>query len=280
MNSEIKGNEGKFKLTVLGALLMIVCAFVVQFVASIPLAGLLGGKYISSHKILESIAELLINIIPRILVILVILKVIRKDYKANFKINYIRKFNFKLLLCTVFLMIGFFLWFQTSFVAMIEKFSALQSFAEGATELDKNFYVDIIVSMAVAPIYEEILMRGIILEGFLNRYKPITAIIISSVIFGAMHLNILMFVNATIGAIIFGTIYYKTKSLVLSIACHIVHNLIINFVQYFGQYIKGFEVSIITFLIGIAIFVTAIVFFKRCLKKLDSNDANLKKNIA
>ncbi len=44
-------------------------------------------------------------------------------------------------------------------------------------------------------------MRGIILEGFLNNYKPATAIIISSIMFGAMHLNIFQFVNATIGGL-------------------------------------------------------------------------------
>lgn len=69
-------------------------------------------------------------------------------------------------------------------------------------------------------------MRGIILEGFLNNYKPATAIIISSIMFGAMHLNIFQFVNATIGGLFLGVIYYKTRSLVLSIVAHMVNNAI------------------------------------------------------
>ncbi|WP_353505394.1 CPBP family glutamic-type intramembrane protease [Clostridium sp. Marseille-Q2269] len=35
------------------------------------------------------------------------------------------------------------------------------------------------------------MLRGIILEGFLNKYKALTAIIMSSIIFGVWHGNII-----------------------------------------------------------------------------------------
>lgn len=84
----------------------------------------------------------------------------------------------------------------------------------------------IISLIIIAPIFEEILMRGIILEGFLNKYKPATAIIASSIIFGTMHLNIPQFINATIIGIFLGMVYYKTRSLALCIVAHMLNNAI------------------------------------------------------
>ena len=40
-----------------------------------------------------------------------------------------------------------------------------------------------------APILEELIFRGIILDGLLKKYSPINSILISSVLFGLVHLN-------------------------------------------------------------------------------------------
>ena len=47
-----------------------------------------------------------------------------------------------------------------------------------------------------APILEEMLFRGIILKYLLKKYRPLTAIIISSLVFGLFHMNIWQFVGA------------------------------------------------------------------------------------
>lgn len=93
----------------------------------------------------------------------------------------------------------------------------------------------VISFIIVAPIFQKILMRGIIIEGFLNKYKPATAIIISSIMFGAIHLNIFQFVNAKIGGLFLGVIYYKTRFLVLCIVAHMINNMIaLTFKSYFS----------------------------------------------
>lgn len=86
-------------------------------------------------------------------------------------------------------------------------------------------YLQIII---VAPIFEEILFRGIILNGLLNKYKNSSkkAIIYSAIVFGVVHLNIPQGVNAFIAGIILGFIYYYTKSMKLSIFAHFINNLI------------------------------------------------------
>lgn len=79
-----------------------------------------------------------------------------------------------------------------------------------------------------APILEELLFRGIILNGLLSKYKKNykKAIIISALIFGIAHLNIPQGVNAFIIGIIIGGIYYCTGSMKLSIFAHFINNFL------------------------------------------------------
>lgn len=262
-------NKG-FQLSVIGALVIIICDFILELLVGIPFEILSEIIHVNSYnKSLELIVVILKEVVPNILVIIIILKVIREDYKPNFKIKYAEKFNFKLLLCTIFLMLGFFFWFHSSIGMMIRKIPVSESWEKVFEDILKNPYLMFISFIIIAPIFEEILMRGIILEGFLNKYKPVTAIIISSLMFGVMHLNIFQFVNATIGGLFLGVIYYKTRSLVLCIVAHMVNNLIP---------ILGIQRNIISFFIGAIIFIIAAIFFQKYIKELKYIDINSQEN--
>lgn len=77
----------------------------------------------------------------------------------------------------------------------------------------------------LAPIFEEIIFRGIILKGMLNhKVKPVIAIFVSGLIFGLAHLNPWQFIGAGILGIIFGFIYYRTNSLFLTMLLHFLNN--------------------------------------------------------
>ena len=121
-------------------------------------------------------------------------------------------------------------------------FDVLSQFEGPISQDDIDFFIDnaetteVIVfgllmyfqTIIVAPIFEELLFRGIILNGLLNKYKNNSkkAIIYSAIIFGMVHLNIPQGINAFIAGIILGFIYYYTKSMKLSIFAHFVNNLI------------------------------------------------------
>ena len=75
-----------------------------------------------------------------------------------------------------------------------------------------------------APILEEILFRGIILDGFLKNYSPTKAIIWSAIIFGLVHMNPYQFIAATLIGILMGWIYWRTGSLWLCILIHFLNN--------------------------------------------------------
>ena len=121
-------------------------------------------------------------------------------------------------------------------------FDVLSQFEGPISEDDIDFFIDnaetieVVIfgflmyfqTLITAPIFEELLFRGIILNGLLNKYKNSSkkAIIYSAMVFGLVHLNIPQGINAFIGGIILGFIYYYTKSMKLSIFAHFINNLI------------------------------------------------------
>ena len=82
----------------------------------------------------------------------------------------------------------------------------------------------IILMVIGAPILEELLFRGIILDGFLHHYSPKKAIIWSSILFGLVHLNPWQFVAAFTGGLLIGWIYWQTRSLLPAMFIHFVMN--------------------------------------------------------
>ncbi|SOD88078.1 CPBP family intramembrane glutamic endopeptidase [Spirosoma fluviale] len=89
----------------------------------------------------------------------------------------------------------------------------------------KTFTKNVILSAVIAaPILEEILFRGIILDGFLKNYRPTKAIIWSALIFGFIHFIPAQALNAAFIGIAFGWLYYRTRSLTLCMFLHFVNN--------------------------------------------------------
>ena len=85
--------------------------------------------------------------------------------------------------------------------------------------------------MAIAaPIFEEILFRGYILDKIRNLYSDKFAIISSGFLFGLMHWEILAPLDfaqtgaATIGGFLYAWLRIKTGSLWPSIICHALWN--------------------------------------------------------
>ncbi len=81
-----------------------------------------------------------------------------------------------------------------------------------------------LLMVIAAPILEELIFRGIVLEGLLKRYTPSKAILVSSLLFGIVHLNPWQFVSAGIMGIFSGWVYYKTRSITPSIIIHAAGN--------------------------------------------------------
>ena len=76
----------------------------------------------------------------------------------------------------------------------------------------------------MAPLFEEMLFRGIIQGGASHEYGPVKAILVSSAIFGLIHLVPQQVINAFLCGLILGYIYYRTGSLIPVIAIHLLNN--------------------------------------------------------
>lgn len=97
----------------------------------------------------------------------------------------------------------------------------------------QNGVCSFIAIVIAAPVIEELIFRGIILHGLLQRYSPIKSIIISSVLFGIVHLNPWQFISALIIGAFSGWVYYRTSKLTLSIIIHSINNLFAFIGMYF-----------------------------------------------
>jgi uncharacterized protein len=100
--------------------------------------------------------------------------------------------------------------------------------------------------VVAAPVLEELIFRGIILDGLLKKYRPVTAIVVSSVLFGFVHLNPWQFVTGFILGIFMGWVYYNTQSLTLTIFIHFVANFNAFFIRLFMDHtIESMDESLI-----------------------------------
>lgn len=133
------------------------------------------------------------------------------------------------------------------------------------TEIFEKLSLDpttmIISTCFFAPILEEILFRGIIQKGLINKgISPAKAIIISAIVFGVVHGNPWQFMGAAILGSILGLVYYKTKTLLLPIMLHAFNNLMSSLLMIYTkeESYSGFFGISETNLLLIGIVLTAI----------------------
>ena len=110
--------------------------------------------------------------------------------------------------------------FLLEFIPLSE--SSRQTLIENFGNIDAYLLIAMIIS---APIFEEYIFRGLMLEGLLKNYAPWVAIGISSLLFGTMHVNPLQLVSAGLGGLFIGWIYYKSRNLGYCILIHFVINI-------------------------------------------------------
>jgi membrane protease YdiL (CAAX protease family) len=76
------------------------------------------------------------------------------------------------------------------------------------------------------PVVEELIFRGIILGEFLLTMKKDTAVILSAIVFGTMHMQLIQSGYAFICGLILGYAYLYSNSLHMSITLHVIFNLL------------------------------------------------------
>lgn len=148
------------------------------------------------------------------------------------------------------------------FISLLSAISYVEAFSQTLDEysqlmeplLDGPFYIMFIAIAVVAPIYEEIIMRGIILNDF-KKVTPVwVAVLIQALAFGIMHFNIVQSTYAAILGIVLGVIYIKYNSIWMPILFHFAF----NFTSLVTDSILGEDFPLI--LLGIIGVVGSIIF--------------------
>ncbi|SDX67670.1 CPBP family intramembrane glutamic endopeptidase [Hymenobacter psychrophilus] len=98
-------------------------------------------------------------------------------------------------------------WFQTSFERMARQPAAAMLFG----------------GIAI-PVLEEVLFRGLILQGLLRQRRPWVAIGQQALLFGLVHFNPAQSLNAFFLGLLLGWLCYRTGSLLVCIGIHALNN--------------------------------------------------------
>ncbi|EOU1112218.1 CPBP family intramembrane metalloprotease [Clostridium perfringens] len=120
--------------------------------------------------------------------------------------------------------------------------NSLEDFSNLVSVFDGYPFLTIISVVILAPIFEELVFRGIIFNEA-SKYKGgAFPIIISALLFGLAHMQPIQIVYAFIVGLIFGFVYSKTHSLPIVMFLHMLNNLLTLFPEPFSTFISIIQI--------------------------------------
>jgi membrane protease YdiL (CAAX protease family) len=114
-----------------------------------------------------------------------------------------------------------------SFVLMLALQIAIEPLTELMPEVQTTIgrgFFTILVSVILAPIFEELICRGVVLESFRSKYGIFAAWIWSSLFFGVIHAQLTAIFSATILGFVLGYVYLRSRSIFSAIILHALNN--------------------------------------------------------
>lgn len=176
---------------------------------------------------------------------------------------------------------GISMWFgiwlleQVVLVSLLEWFPGLMETSEALNSIiiDAGFVSAFIVVGICPAIAEEFAFRGFLFGTLKDKWKPWLAIVVSAVLFGAYHMNLLQFIGGTMMGIGLAYVAYKSGSIWVGALMHFINNGLSVVFQYYPELIMkipilGEEVysagdMLILFGIGIVFTLLGILLLKR-----------------
>jgi membrane protease YdiL (CAAX protease family) len=216
----------------------------IQFGAGIILDiyALLGQIEISSVS--YGIGTIVVYLLTFGLVILIGFEKTKKKFNEVFLFNKISRYLWPAIIV-----------FTCGFVILSSELDNLINYFLPMPDFFREYFVSVmaneniivsVISIALLPGFlEEMLFRGLILNGFKENYPVKKAILLSALFFGIVHLNPWQLVSAFIVGIISAWLCVKTKSLLPGIYMHLFNNILFVFVTNFSgvSFLKGFNMA-------------------------------------
>ena len=120
---------------------------------------------------------------------------------------------------------------QKSFIYFLNRFTGKESFT--IRTIFNTYFIykpliiyEFITALIIAPIYEELIFRGVIYDDTKKLFNAKIAALVSSILFGLMHFNggYSQVIKTAIGGLLSAYCYEKTKSLYACILLHSLNN--------------------------------------------------------
>jgi membrane protease YdiL (CAAX protease family)/ferredoxin len=95
-----------------------------------------------------------------------------------------------------------------------------------------GFALTVIMVVIVGPLFEEVVFRGVLLGALQDRYGGVVAIVASSALFAAFHMNAWMFVPVAVMGAACALLAIRTRSLLPAYALHLAYNGVAVFLAF------------------------------------------------
>ena len=199
----------------------IVYMFIAAFKLGLESGGQIGSVEEVTNQLMDMVADktMLLTLIGAVIAIPVIYFVFydKKEEKCRKKSSYI---------WVVLLGIG-----ACVLLNMLISLSGLPNLSKTYQELSKliytgNFFLELITAGFVVPIAEELIFRGVLFKRMRDVAGLTWGIIVSSVIFGLVHGNLVQFVYATLLGAVMCFVYIRCKNIIAPILLHMAANTI------------------------------------------------------
>lgn len=150
------------------------------------------------------------------------------DEKNNFKIDLLVNISFQGILLALVCAGLFYIILDKGLDPVFERIfpASEESYQQILQSLSSAPVISLIQVCVLAPIIEEILMRGFLLGGLSLYYGKTAALFISAFLFALLHFNMVQTLSAFICGIILGLLYLHTGSIFCCILAHMGYNLI------------------------------------------------------
>jgi len=168
----------------------------------------------------------LANLIALGIIIFRSVKRLDGDFKNSYALN---SFNWKYIIVGIVFAVGISIIISeidnlTRVILPMPQF--VQTIYNSMVHAEVNIWTSVFTLCIVAPVTEELLFRGLILQGFLSSMSKHKAVFLSALFFALFHVSPWQFIGPFIIGVVFAYLFIETKSVFPSMILHGIFNLL------------------------------------------------------
>lgn len=149
-------------------------------------------------------------------------------------------------------LLAFCFYWLVSLVLSILPESMMAGYIEASAGVSETGFLAIVSTALISPVVEEVIFRGLIYTRLQRAMRPMTAVIVSTLLFALCHGQAIWICYAYILGLVFAHLTRMTGSIVPAILMHVVFNSTNEVLLLLGDWEPGVVVWIIIAVVGIA----------------------------